>query len=470
MKYPHIYLPQGKLTWFARKSIPADVRERIGKGPTFSASTGKQGAREAAAVASGLVLEWSRKIEDARKGIEREDQSDLARLAEEYRKFRGKPLDAAGAAIVLDVLRFGMTRFGGASLDAVDAALSDGASIASVTTVAGPKAAQAASKINETLGLATPFLTHLEDWLATLENRKGGVGNEKTLGQRVQAIKEFAAAVSVPMEALSGRDVQGWLDAMTNKKNGKPTDAKTKARKLSDIRPYWKWLQSNDHVSNDSNPFDNRVVSNGFTDVEEQEREVQSYPLADVPKLWERAEMETDSILADVTRLAAYSGMRLGEIMNLKAASLVNDGGVRSIAIVGTKRKTRASKRTFPIHSKIKDVIERLEKAAGGGFLIPSDAKRREGAMSKRFSRMKSRMNYDERYTFHSLRHTVIGMMRDAGVPLEVRNRIVGHEDALGHGNSENFDKKTNTGTIYGGMAGLSKLEIMEKVLVYPES
>src|ERR1019366_2087182 len=154
-------------------------------------------------------------------------------------------LNPPGAPVLLHVLVFDMPRFGGASLDAVDAALSDGASIASVTTVAGPKAAQAASKINETLGLATPFLTHLEDWLPTLENRKGGVGNEKTLGQRVQAIKEFAAAVSVPMEALSGRDVQGWLDAMTNKKNGKPTDAKTKARKLSDIRPYWKWLQSN---------------------------------------------------------------------------------------------------------------------------------------------------------------------------------------------------------------------------------
>ena len=72
------------------------------------------------------------------------------------------------------------------------------------------------------------------------------------------------------MELLSGTHVQTWLDEMKNKKNGKPTDAGTKQRKLSDIRPYWKYLPSHDHVSVDRNPFENRVINNGFTDVEEQ--------------------------------------------------------------------------------------------------------------------------------------------------------------------------------------------------------
>src|ERR1019366_374533 len=238
------------------------------------------------------------------------------------------------------------------------------------------------------------------------------------------------------MELLSGTHVQTWLDEMKNKKNGKPTDAGTKQRKLSDIRPYWKYLPSHDHVSVDRNPFENRVINNGFTDVEEQERERLAYTVKEVPMLWQRAEAESDDILSDVIKLAAYSGMRLGEIMNLTAKSLVKEGDVPSITITGAKRKSRAARRTFPIHSAIADIVERLAKAAGDGFLIQSAAERREAAMSKRFTRLKSRMGYDEHHVFHSLRHTVIELFRNADCPLEIRNRIVGHEDGKERANT----------------------------------
>jgi integrase len=459
VRYPHQYLPKKSSYWRARKPIPIDVRHALNGAAMFEATTGKTDPTEAAVETVRLVRDWTAQIEAVRQAGNRAVRDDLAWLANEYRQHRGTALDEAGAAIVLDVLGFVMERVGGMKPDQIVDAMGAANSFGDIVASSGRSAMIIEAKTGEALGTRTPFLTYFEQWQTSLTNRKGGSGNEKTLSQRVATIQDFGDAVSEPVETLSGTHVQTWLDRMKNKKNGEPTDAKTKQRKLSDIRPYWAYLQAHDHVSVDRNPFDRRVTSNGYSDVEEQERERISYTAKEVPTLWDRAEVENDAALSDVIKLAAYSGMRLGEIMNLTRKSLVSEDGVPSIFVTGTKRKTRASKRTFPIHSAIADIISRLEKKAGDRFLIPSDAEHREDAMSKRFGRMKTRMGYGEQHVFHGLRHTVIELFRNAGVPLETRNRIVGHEDGK---------ERPNTGADYGGMAGLSKQEIMERVLKYP--
>jgi site-specific recombinase XerD len=144
------------------------------------------------------------------------------------------------------------------------------------------------AQVNEAMGLATPFLTYLADW-QKLAKQQG-----KTLHQMLSTLNKFAGVVTEPMETLSGKHVQKWLDEMTNEKTGRAADAKAKQRKLSDIRPYWKFLQDYEHVRDDANPFLNRTIANRETDVEAQGRERQAFTVDDVPTIWEKVMEQND--------------------------------------------------------------------------------------------------------------------------------------------------------------------------------
>jgi integrase len=438
-------------TFFVRMAIPADVRHAFNGKVEFVASTKKQDEWEANAVAGNILLDWDRQIKDARQAVQRPVQDEAARLASEYRRYRGQPLDDTQAAVILDVVGFVMGRVGGLDTIQVRDALRQSSSLTDTFQTLPVKVETA---FNEITGKATPFLTCLDDW-QRVATEKG-----KTMKQMLSTLHKFGAVVKEPMETLSGKHVQKWLDDMTNEKTGGPADAKTKQRKLSDIRPYWKHLQNYEHVPSDKNPFENRTVANRETEAEAQERERIAYKVSEVPALWQRAMVEGDTALADLIQLAAYSGARLGELMNLTTSSIVMEDGIACIHIV--IGKTRTARRIFPIHPAITALMERLKTdAQADGWLIPCGAKHRPDTMSKRFGRLKTDMGYDEHYTFHCLRHTVIEAFRNIHCPLEIRNRIVGHEDSK---------ETVNTGAGYGGLSAQSKLEWLKKAIQYPDT
>ena len=252
---------------------------------------------------------------------------------------------------------------------------------------------------------------------------------------------------------------QKWLYGLTSEKTGKPADEATKQRKLSSLRAYWKHLVAMGYVPTDkANPFVNRITVNRETEAEAQERERVAFKPAEVPKLWEQAIVDGDKPLADLVQLGAYTGARLGELMNLKSESVIEDDAITCLFIARGKR--RASRRTVPIHPAVKGVVDRLKEHAGtDGYLIQCEGKNRADTMSKRFGRMKKQMGYDELHVFHCLRHTVVQMFREVNCPLEVRNLIVGHEDG---------DERTNSGAGYGDLSAKGRLAWVEKAIQYP--
>jgi integrase len=448
-RYP--YLDLMKSTWFVRLAVPAVAQPVIGA-KWFKASTHESDPDKANAVAAPILAGWRRRIRAARGKVQEPVRADFRKLASEYQQIRGKPLDETGAAIVMDVIGFVMNRIGGHDIGQVVDTMGTANNMNDVFASAGKLAEILEAKAHEALGLRTPFLTYLDCW------RKVATQQGKTLDQMLSTLNKFGDAVTEPMETLSGRHVQKWLDEMMNEKNGKPADKGTKQRKLSDIRPYWKYLQNYEHVSADSNPFDNRTVSNRETDAEAALRERQAFTVDDVPTLWEKATEQNDHALADLIRLAAYSGARLGELMNLTKSSIITEDTITCIHII--RGKTRNARRIFPVHSAILDLVKRLDADAGAnGFLIYCGAENRADTMSKRFGRMKSEMGYDEHYTFHCLRHSVIEAFRNVHCPLEIRNRIVGHEDGK---------ERVNTGAGYGGLSAKSKSKWIEKAIKYP--
>lgn len=132
----------------------------------------------------------------------------------------------------------------------------------------------------------------------------------------------------------------------------------------------------------------------------------------------------------DLILIMIYSGMRVGELLNIREEHLHLDE--RWIDLHGTK--TKAARRAVPIHSKIMPLIERR---AGGEFLCRTE----DGAQLDyhRFLYKQWRPGLKtlgfEGLTPHSCRHTAISLMTDAGVDDRLIKKIVGHSsgDITGH-------------------------------------
>lgn len=145
-----------------------------------------------------------------------------------------------------------------------------------------------------------------------------------------------------------------------------------------------------------------------------------------------------------VTHIAAYSGMRLNEIIQLNTDDIITKDGVVCFSLnmeidVNTDRsktlKTKNSIRNVPIHPKLKDI----------GLFELIDDKKKSGAKNgkpvrlfncdnKDFSEyFRRKINVrvikdDKTRTFHSLRHTFINKLIQGGERIEHIAALVGHE------------------------------------------
>ena len=145
-----------------------------------------------------------------------------------------------------------------------------------------------------------------------------------------------------------------------------------------------------------------------------------------------------------VTHIAAYSGMRLNEIIQLNTDDIITKDGVVCFSLnmeidVNTDRsktlKTKNSIRNVPIHSKLKDI----------GLFELIDDKKKSGAKNgkpvrlfncdnKDFSEyFRRKINVrvikdDKTRTFHSFRHTFINKLIQGGERIEHIAALVGHE------------------------------------------
>ncbi|KXV57206.1 integrase [Acetobacter senegalensis] len=141
-----------------------------------------------------------------------------------------------------------------------------------------------------------------------------------------------------------------------------------------------------------------------------------------------------------VTLVAAYSGMRLGEICALRKEDLQNIDGipcfmVRPHSDDGWSPKTEASTRVVPVHPKLIEAgVLALKDTTEGPYLIPGLETSKQGvrgaALGRAFSLLKTRIGLPAEITFHSFRHTVSTQLRnaDANIREVWIDRLLGHE------------------------------------------
>jgi len=154
-----------------------------------------------------------------------------------------------------------------------------------------------------------------------------------------------------------------------------------------------------------------------------------------------------------VPLISLFSGMRLGEIIQLQVSDVKEKDGIRyfDVTSIGVDTadeeavdadeekslKTSSSQRALPIHQKLfelgfEEFVE-FRRASGSTRLFPDFEKAKDdGSWSKQFSkhfkRFRESIGVNRRgVRFHSLRHNVEDALRNAHVLKEVRDAIQGH-------------------------------------------
>jgi len=137
-----------------------------------------------------------------------------------------------------------------------------------------------------------------------------------------------------------------------------------------------------------------------------------------------------DQRLKDFIAIGAFTGMRLGEIGNLRVRSIITDKQVKCIDING-EVKTDCSIRRVPIHRHLLHVIERLVSGKADSdylFDLPRTGNRPTQVVGNDFSALKTSLGFGREIVFHSFRHSVETQLLRAGVDAKLADQILGHK------------------------------------------
>lgn len=167
-----------------------------------------------------------------------------------------------------------------------------------------------------------------------------------------------------------------------------------------------------------------------------------------------------------VVMLGAFTGQRLRDCCNLEWANVDFTSGMMTFRV----SKRGGERLTVPMHPQIK---ERLEEIAGDQpekYVAPSLANRETGGqsgLSMGFKRLMEAAGVEagegERTgrrktsarSFHSLRHSFVSMLANAGVSEELRMKLSGHSTAEVHSGYTHHE----AATLAAAVAKLPKIE-----------
>jgi integrase len=136
--------------------------------------------------------------------------------------------------------------------------------------------------------------------------------------------------------------------------------------------------------------------------------------------------------LRDMILVAVGTGLRRGELLNLRWQDVDFDARklhVRHRDDFQTKGK---SERTIPLRGRALDALRQRDERRDDALDGPVFTDRRglppkPNRVSRRFSDMVDVAGLDDRFNFHSLRHTTGARLASKGVPLKVVGAILGH-------------------------------------------
>lgn len=381
--------------WWVCLSISPRYRAILGKSQ-FAAPTGETDKARAKAVGAALIAGWRAEIETAKqKWLEQSNPYAV--------------VDAAAAALAGNILGKKITNI-------------------------------AQDKLLKERGIcqSSSFDAHVDDWI------KVATGTQKSKHMKAATVRKFATKHKTT-SVVTRPAVQQWLADQV----AEGVSVATIRRSLSELRGYWSYLQSIQAASDENLPFERLVLPKA----DDEPKTFAFTPENAVSLVIKAIEIE-DNELADIIRVAMFTGARLEEICTITVQNIQPD----RIIVSGTK--TATSLRQVPIHPQLDPTIRRLIGERKTGFLFPDLTENKFGdrsnAVGKRFGHMKTNMKFGSQYVFHSLRKTFSNILWSNHVQRELISQLLGHK--TGHITTDVYTRDPEFAT---------KLAAIEK-LVYP--
>lgn len=220
---------------------------------------------------------------------------------------------------------------------------------------------------------------------------KTGVSSYENSYRHIQSI------ASIPIQNLTYDDFQGVLDAMQLS-----YASKKKVRSL--INQLCKYAIKKELMQRN---YGDLVTIGKNTKV----RPHKPFTRQQINKLWKLNTSEADGAL-----ILLYTGMRCGELLNLRR----KDINLKSKYLTITHSKTKAGEgRVIPLHKRIQPIIERRCSQYRDRLFPVSYTN-----FSKHFNRITN-----GRHTTHDCRHTVATMLDSAGANPNATRAILGHKN-----------------------------------------
>lgn len=164
---------------------------------------------------------------------------------------------------------------------------------------------------------------------------------------------------------------------------------------------------------------------------------------------------KTDNQLyKDIFTIAYYTGMRLGEILNMKWNWIDFSQDVITVRNSEEFKTKNKRERIIPIHPKVKTILKKrfpFGKKQSNNFVFYhiDGIKLNEGYISKRFKKVVRIAKLDDKIHFHSLRHSFASALVQRSVSLYAVKELLGHENIkttqiYSHLQKENLSQAVN--------------------------
>lgn len=306
------------------------------------------------------------------------------------------------------------------------------------------------------------------DWVAkteadtrrVLDFARRAIGPDKPLGlidvNDVKAVRDLIAVLPPHYVKYKKNDVLSLDAVISSNGKGPALSVKTQDKYFGLFKAFLRWAVDENHL--DKHPGGNIKVA-GVAKLSSRDRRLpysgsQLQTIVTSP-LFVGHKSETTRyrpgtlVIRDgkfwTPLIALYSGMRMGEIVQLLTADVKQEEGVWYFDVTksegdGKNVKTESSIRRVPLHRTLIDLglLTHVAKAKPSGRLFPDIEPGVDGYFSHNFSKWWGRYSRHigfktEKTAFHSFRHSMVDGLRNAKVSEAVARAIVGHADHSVH-------------------------------------
>ena len=132
--------------------------------------------------------------------------------------------------------------------------------------------------------------------------------------------------------------------------------------------------------------------------------------------------------VADIVSVAAYTGMRQGELLKIKAKDIDLGAGLIHVGGRPDQRTKPGNYRAIPIHDRIYGLLaDRLEYSKPN-LKVFGDEWDDKDQLLRAFKKVRKYAQFDDSLVFHSLRHSFATWHAEAGTPMRTLMTLMGHK------------------------------------------